>query len=485
MTATLTPPPARRTRPVLHIGPRLMVCGATSTQNLALRERLDFAYTARERIGGEMRSVVYMYPVVSGDADRLTIPTGCLQAVREIMGECELSDWTVSPTPATPFALALHRDDRDGQREALAGYWRANTNGSIASGRGGCIIAPCGAGKSWLGIRLIVALQLRTLVIVHTTELLEQWRDGLQRAFPGARVGIIAAGKVQIGDITVALVQTLRLHVREVSKEFGLVIQDEAHHCPAETFAEVMGGLYARVKIGLTASEKRADGLSPLVEALCGPIVARITQDAMTADGVVLAPTIRVVRTGWQWYGDAVADYTRMLSALVEDHWRNDTIIRLANMSIHEGRHVLALSARTEHLRYLCEQVNVDHPGSAQIITGKEKAVDRRACMLALQAGTVPVTFATTAIAKEGLDAPILDTLLWCSPVKNPVTVQQATGRIQRALDGKPTPLVIDLRDDRCERRSDLEDAYSSERVLFYQYEARRRVYRDLRAGWE
>lgn len=476
MTATLA------TSTLLYVGPRLMLVNATPAQAAALRERLDFAYTAREMVRGTMQSIVRTYPVVQDAPDGvLTIPVGCLATVRALVPYATIRDLSVSPAPATPFHLVMHGDDRDGQREALEGYWRANG----AGGRGGCIIAPCGAGKSRMGMKLISVLGVRTLVIVHTRELLEQWRDALQRAFPAVEVTVIAAGKVQIGDITVALVQTLRLHVRDVAREFGLVIHDEVHHVCAETFAEVMGGLYARVKIGLTASEKRPDGLSPLVEALCGPIVARISQDAMTADGVVLAPTVRVVRTGWTWDGDAVGDYTRMLSAMVEDAARNELLVNLASLCANDGRHVLALSARTEHLRHLCRWMNEERPGIAQIITGKEKAADRRAAMQAMKAGEVPVTFATTAIAKEGLDAPIMDTLLWCSPVKNPVTVQQSVGRAQRALDGKPAPLVIDLRDDRCERRSDLDDACSSERVLFYQYKARERVYSDLRAGWE
>ena len=57
------------------------------------------------------------------------------------------------------------------------------------------------------------------------------------------------------------------------------------------------------------------------------------------------------------------------------------------------------------------------------------------------------VTFATFQVAKEGLDAPSLDTVIFTTPFKAWGAFQQGKGRVERKKEGKKEPVVIVLED--------------------------------------
>jgi superfamily II DNA or RNA helicase len=97
-----------------------------------------------------------------------------------------------------------------------------------------------------------------------------------------------------------------------------------------------------------------------------------------------------------------------------------------------------------------------------------------------------PITLASEKIAKEGLDAPILDTLVFLTPAKDAVLIQQAVGRVQRSMDGKPDPLVIDFTDYSFNSTKEAREAENSSETLFYwQHQARKKVYKALGAKYE
>jgi superfamily II DNA or RNA helicase len=101
----------------------------------------------------------------------------------------------------------------------------------------------------------------KTLVITHTAALRDQWAEEVRILF-GCEPGVIGGGQFDHEDhfITVANVQTLVKHVDTLAKEFGTVILDEAHHCPATTFAQVVDAFHARYRLALSGTMLRKDG---------------------------------------------------------------------------------------------------------------------------------------------------------------------------------------------------------------------------------
>ena len=122
------------------------------------------------------------------------------------------------------------------------------------------IIANPSYGKTFTAIAIATKLKQKTLIVVHTKFLLDQWVEEIKKTL-GIAAGIIGGGKFKIDSpIVVALVQTLRNRIDNVSKEFGTVIVDEAHHTPATVFKGIIDRINSRYKIGLTATPWRKDG---------------------------------------------------------------------------------------------------------------------------------------------------------------------------------------------------------------------------------
>ena len=63
---------------------------------------------------------------------------------------------------------------------------------------GGGICVGCGAGKTVMGINIANIFKVKTLVIVHKTFLLNQWKERFTQ-FTDAKVGMIQQNKIDVG----------------------------------------------------------------------------------------------------------------------------------------------------------------------------------------------------------------------------------------------------------------------------------------------
>jgi len=158
-----------------------------------------------------------------------------------------------------------------------------------------CFInALVGWGKTFCALHIAKKLGQKTLIVCHNTMLRDQWADEVKKLY-NMPVGIIGSGQFDIDhSIVVGNIQTLTKVVQQISKEFGTVIVDEAHHCPASTFTKFIDGMYSRYKIGLSGTMSRKDGKHILFKDFFGP---KLYQPAQSN---TLTPKIQIVNTGIQ-----------------------------------------------------------------------------------------------------------------------------------------------------------------------------------------
>ena len=90
----------------------------------------------------------------------------------------------------------------------------------------GVLEAATGSGKTVMAISIIVHRQQPTLIIVHSKELLYQWRDAIKQ-FIGVDCGLIGDGKFKIKPITVGIINTVKKNVPRLAKRYGHIICDE------------------------------------------------------------------------------------------------------------------------------------------------------------------------------------------------------------------------------------------------------------------
>ena len=166
------------------------------------------------------------------------------------------------------LALALRVSQRPfpHQREAIDGW--------IAGQRRGVVVLPTGAGKSYVAVLAIYRTQRSTLVVVPTLDLVSQWWGVLSSAF-GCEVGVVGGGYHEVRDLCVATYDSAFLHAERLGNRFGLVVFDECHHLPSESYAFAARACIAPYRLGLTATPERADGRDALLGRLVGPVAYR------------------------------------------------------------------------------------------------------------------------------------------------------------------------------------------------------------------
>jgi superfamily II DNA or RNA helicase len=358
-------------------------------------------------------------------------------------GGAGATDATVLPDGAhigavSGFAL------RGYQRKALAAWWRHKS---------GIIVAPCGAGKTAIGLTAVLHLDTPALVLVHTGDLLQQWRERAEAL--GIPTTIIAEGLGPVScRLVIATMQTLSMWPRhqlaEWGKGFGLVIADEAHHVPCATLTDVLYELPGRYRLGLTATPTRADGLTPILLGHMGPIRATVSREALAEAGAIIVPRVERIATAWapdeDFSSEPGIDYVQMITDATEEEARNIQIADLAAEAVKAGRHVLIQTERVEHAKVLSRLIGDRHGLGSVAVYGAMGAKARALALSQVASGACPILIATQ-LADEGLDLPILDTLILGVPQRNAARLEQRVGRIARPAPGKVDAIVYDLLD--------------------------------------
>ncbi len=174
--------------------------------------------------------------------------------------------------------LRIRRDPRPFQSEALQAWKQA-------SGRG-VVVLPTGAGKSHVAVMAIDDRRRSALVVAPTLDLVRQWYDLLRTSF-GVDVGVIGGGEHQVLPLTVTTYDSAYLHMEHYGARFGLVVFDECHHLPGETYSLGASQCLAPYRLGLTATPEREDGREAQLDLLIGPTVYR--RDILDLSGSYLS----------------------------------------------------------------------------------------------------------------------------------------------------------------------------------------------------
>ena len=349
-------------------------------------------------------------------------------------------------------ATVMPEAEQAGLRITLRDYQSAALDAWLAAGGVGTVVAPCGSGKTSLGMGAISAVDSPCLVLVHTLDLARQWMERAHEQLDGVTVGLVGAGKKQDeARVVVATLQTLArwpwVERNRWGQRFGLVIQDEAHVAPAASFAEVLSSLPGRHRLGLTATPERMDGLGAWVYWSCGAEVYRIEEALLEEAGCTLAPLIRWLRTGWEPPG-SVDSWVEIVNATTSDDRRNGLILEEVASQIERGRISLVLSDRVGHCHHLAAAIEERHgEGTAAALVGAVAKGKRAQILEDARSGRLRVVTATS-VADEGLDVPSLETVILTCPSRNLGRVQQRIGRALRPAEDKGRPEVVDLVDD-------------------------------------
>ncbi len=313
----------------------------------------------------------------------------------------------------------------------------------LKSNDGGVLCLPCAAGKTVLALYLASQFKVKTLVIVHKTFLLNQWKERAEE-FTNASVGIIQQNKIDIEgkDIVIGMLQSIAKdkYDSEIFRDFGLVIFDEAHHAPSEYFSKALPIIASKITIGLSATPKRTDRMEKILYWYFGDIMykSEVEENSRVLVNIVNYDIEHEKFKEFLMYTGDV-NRPKTINKITSIGRRNKYIIDMIEEVLQEaGRKILVLSDRLEHLKLLKKRLDEREIASTDFYIGgmKQKALDK--------ASSAQVIFASYGMAAEGLDIPELNTLFMVTSRKE---VEQAVGRVVRKIDPNIRPTIYDFTD--------------------------------------
>ncbi len=162
----------------------------------------------------------------------------------------------------------------------LRPYQEAALDAWYNAGKRGVIVLPTGAGKTYIAMKAIEKLNVATLVLAPTLDLLDQWRHRLSNVF-GLEIGVYGGGEDVLEPLTVSTYDSAYLRAEQLGNKFMLIIFDEVHHLPAPSYSQIAEMYIAPYRMGLTATYEREDGGHTEMPRLVGGRVYQLEVDAL------------------------------------------------------------------------------------------------------------------------------------------------------------------------------------------------------------
>jgi superfamily II DNA or RNA helicase len=331
---------------------------------------------------------------------------------------------------------------------------------------GGLLSVPCGFGKTVCALYMAHRLGLKTLIVVHKSNLLNQWVERIVEflKIDKKRIGIIRQNVCTSGgkDIAVGMIQTIsKRNFKDIFNKFGFVIYDEAHHVACKYYSRALLKTGAQYTLALTATPYRGDGMIRIMYWFLGGTIYR---EKIKVNKNVVAKIINYKSTDknlfalkMRWFnGKNRPNTTKMINNICTITGRNKKIIQMINhiRQTDPERKILVLSGRKNHLMFL--KKGVDELIQKDVESGLIDSDEIMSCCYTGETSNGArqdaeergdIIFATYDMAHEGLDIKHLNTVILASPKKD---IVQSIGRIMRKIlqSGDIRPLIIDIGDD-------------------------------------
>jgi superfamily II DNA or RNA helicase len=312
----------------------------------------------------------------------------------------------------------------------------------------GVIVAPPGSGKTIIGLSIIAEKQQPALIIVHRKQLAIQWIERIESflGIPKKDIGIIGQGKNTIGkQITIAMIQSLDklLKSAEANKyenSFGVIIIDECHHVPADTFRNTIAKIHSFYLYGLTSTPFRKYNDGKLIFSYLGEIIAEIKPLITETSGgakIIIRDTALSIP-----YNSKTDKFETLSKILVHDSARNKLILDDVIAELIKGKKIVIVTERKDHIETLNQYLKQKY--ETVTLSGEDSESNKTAKWKMLNDGNFQALITTGQYFGEGSDIQNIECLFLVYPFSFEGKLIQYIGRVQRS---EITPTIYDYRD--------------------------------------
>lgn len=293
------------------------------------------------------------------------------------------------------------------------------------------LVAATGSGKSVMACSMIaraVALGDSVLVIGHRKELIDQFYVHLGRV--GIVPGILRGSDERTDPSARVQVGTIQTLVRRDLPPASLVIVDEAHRTPGDSYARVLQAYPRATVLGLTATPCRLDG-QPLAEYF-DVLVESAPYSELIDAGAIVAPIVYAPRKApdLSTVRKVAGDY---------DEGQLDTVMRAPHvigdvvdtwLERAQGRRTVVFAVSVAHSKELCSEFQTEGVRAAHL-DGTTPEDERAQILLDLETGKLQVV-CNVGVLTEGWDQPSVKCCVMARPTLSLTFHMQTAGRVLR-----------------------------------------------------
>ena len=337
--------------------------------------------------------------------------------------------------PAPTQSMPLRQYQLEAKDQTIVGFQESSKQ---------LVVIPTGGGKTILFAHLAQHYQPgRTLILAHREELLTQAVEKIQAA-TGLWAEVEKAERRASYDapVVVASVQTLARRADRWAKDhFNLVVVDEAHHCLAESYLNVLSHFDGHAKVlGVTATPDRGDkkNLGKYFER----VAYEVTLNRLIKDGFLSPIVVKMlpVKIDLNSVKTVAGDYAADDLAREIEPWLERVALEMG----HEcwDRKSIVFLPLVKTAQRMTEILN-RHGIEARSVSGYD---DNRAETLEWFKKAGPGSaLCNSMLLTEGFDQPDVDCIVNLRPTKVRALYAQMVGRGTRLAKDKTNCLLLDF----------------------------------------
>lgn len=319
----------------------------------------------------------------------------------------------------------------------------------------GILEAPTGFGKTVICCKLIEERNVNTLIVTFNLLLLNQWKQRLKEFLNIEKVGQIGAGKNTLTNkIDVASIKTIYNDGKfnDIVKNYGMIIIDECHHSSAYTYEAALNMMNAKYVYGVSATPEKENGHTPIIKMQCGDIRYKVDMKAYNKK-LNLSMKVYNKNVHLNFVNKNVMDYkiNEIYDLISKDVIRNEVVLKDVEKEFKNGKNVLVLTERIDHLEYLYEKLSKITDNIIVYRGGLGKKVLKKYDELnsnIKENNENKIIIATSSCIGEGFDDSTLEVLFLTMPISSVNRIVQYTGRLHRKNEIKKEIIVYDYVDD-------------------------------------